>query len=533
MTTRPETDKSMPDAGVHSHRKAGEHSRGPGPVDPLIGKQIAGRFTLRKKLGQGGFGSVYLATQDSIGREVAVKLLHSDRSSNMADESRFFREARSIGGLRSQHTVQLYDFGQSEAGVLFMAMELAGGCTLAELLRQNCKLQAARAVRIAAQVCESLQEAHELGLVHRDLKPANLMVEDRTGCPDFLKVLDFGLAKAMNPEATCITNSGDVFGTPEYLSPEQAAGQGQVTAASDLYSLGVVLFRMLTGALPIKRESRVATAMAHIRERPRDIREYLPSIDERLALLVMSLLHKDPKTRPASAAILRAALLEILGEFEMRAETLLPETTGALRASHQTTEAIRREQGARHLLWGGLVVGCCVVAVSIFFLFVLPNISKENRQTAPAGKAVPPGDDVGPSTTARPAPSTAIAPQPAVRSAIRELRRAPQQATHLSRRALAHLRVRWLDVRTRPNGAVLELDGRIVGSTPSKVAIPDMGAPCSLTVRKPGYKTTGKSIDFDTMDEELFVALKKKRAHSPTKPKGAGAVDDGPAYWGD
>ena len=283
--------------------------------DPLIGRTLAGRFTLQRQLGKGGFGAVYEATQHPVGRSVAVKLLHKEHATDEEHVKRFFHEARSISRLRSSRTVELYDFGQGDDGALFMAMELARGVSLNRLVKTEGPLPAGRVAHIMIQVCESLAEAHDEGIVHRDLKPDNIMVDPERG--DALKVLDFGIAKILDAgDSAPMTVSGVINGTPSYLSPEQIRGQ-MVTALSDLYSAGLVAYYMATGVVPFRRESQLATVIAHLNDPAPDILDHAPDLPPGFAQLVMSLLAKRPEDRPRSALQLAEAFEAAVGRDEI------------------------------------------------------------------------------------------------------------------------------------------------------------------------------------------------------------------------
>ena len=281
------------------------------PHERWLNRRVGGKYTIESVLGEGGFGAVYRATQHPIGSEVAIKVLHSEELGQQEDAvQRFLREAESISQLSSPHTIRLHDFGQTEDGELYMVLELAQGEPLSQLLRRENKLSPERVVNIAAQICDSLAESHELGIVHRDLKPANIMVADRDG-EDFVKVLDFGVAKVLVPDDEGFkTRTGVICGTPSYLSPEQAKADG-IGPASDLYSLGAVMFRALAGRRVFEDQNAMKIIMAHLRQPPPELRKLAPEVPAELAAVVMALLQKDPSDRPASADALSERLRAI------------------------------------------------------------------------------------------------------------------------------------------------------------------------------------------------------------------------------
>jgi protein kinase-like protein len=278
--------------------------------DPLVGTLLAGRYRVLDRLGQGGFGAVYRAEQVSMGREVAVKVLHRALARDAHVIGRFRREARTACRLRDPHTVITHDFGETEDGTLYLVMELLFGKRLLDLLAQG-PLPAARAVRIAEQVCQSLAEAHAAGIVHRDIKAENVMVEDRPGEPDFVKVLDFGIAKIVEGDEgekgpPRITGHGQTVGTVEAMPPEQLRGE-RLDGRTDLYAVGVLLYRMLCGRPPFVGIP-ASVISAHLEHRPQPPRALRPDIPEALEAVVLDCLAKDPAGRPPSARALREEL---------------------------------------------------------------------------------------------------------------------------------------------------------------------------------------------------------------------------------
>jgi serine/threonine-protein kinase len=276
------------------------------PPDPLVGSMVADRFLVEGRLGAGGMGVVYGATQTAIGRKVALKVLHP----HLADETlyaRFRNEAAAASRLAHPNTITVFDFGRTESGALYIAMELIEGTSLDEEIRRVGALDWQRAARIGSQICGSLQHAHEQGVVHRDLKPENVMLLTRGSETDVVKVVDFGIAKIVEEDGTdqrqALTKTGMVFGTPQYMSPEQIRGE-RVDPRSDIYSTGVILYRMLSGALPFSARTLMGVLTKHLMDPPPAFAEVSPEIQVPTSLesLVLQMLAKDPDERPRSMA---------------------------------------------------------------------------------------------------------------------------------------------------------------------------------------------------------------------------------------
>lgn len=278
--------------------------------DRLSQAVSVGRYELVRKLGEGGMGEVWEARHRQLARPVALKVITPKREDDTTQRRRFEREARVTAALQSPHTVQLYDYGTTDQGQLFYAMELLEGMDLEALTQRHGVMPEERVVHLLLQVCHSLRDAHENGLVHRDIKPANLFVCRRGADRDFVKVLDFGLVKveATEPDAK-LTELGAVPGTPAYMAPELAQGD-DATPRSDLYALGCVAYQLLSGHMVFPDRSHpMQQIFAHAQEPPPGLDPAL-GVSERLEALVLACLAKDPADRPASVAALEDALRE-------------------------------------------------------------------------------------------------------------------------------------------------------------------------------------------------------------------------------
>ena len=284
-----------------------------GETDKLVGKILAGRYRVAKMIGEGGMGRVYLAEQKmgAATRKVAIKTLHPELSQDPQLVARFHRECETVIELSHPNTIQFYDFGELDDKTLYVVMEFIEGESLASVLSRG-PLDFGRIDRILMQICGSLGEAHERGIIHRDLKPENVLLTTRGGQTDYVKVLDFGIAKRSEAEdqsKTKLTKQGMVLGTPPYMSPEQFSGQ-QLDARSDIYSLGIMVYEMLTGRLPFEGKTPWEWATKHLTAAPAPL-ELTPlglQVPPQKRNAVMRALAKDREAR-------HATVLDFVREF--------------------------------------------------------------------------------------------------------------------------------------------------------------------------------------------------------------------------
>ncbi|XXF79535.1 protein kinase [Myxococcaceae bacterium GXIMD 01537] len=297
--------------------------RGP-DADPLVGTQL-GSFRLVRRLGRGGMGTVYLGEHISIGSRVAVKVLHGHLSAYPELVQRFYVEARAVNLIGHENIVGIFDLNAATPRP-YLIMEYLEGEPLSA--RVGAPLPAASWVPLLAQVCEALQATHQRGIVHRDLKPDNVFLVKRAGGPDFVKVLDFGIAKLTAGGVGPVTQAGVIVGTPEYMSPEQALG-GQVDGRADLYALGVIAYQLATGQLPFTEEAAAGLLLAHTSRPPPPPRAVCPDVSPVMERVILRALAKTPAERFEHAHALRAALEAALVE-EKRAGPSRPAPAPAL-----------------------------------------------------------------------------------------------------------------------------------------------------------------------------------------------------------
>ena len=289
----------------------------------LTGEVLDKRYEVLEQVGAGGMGVVYKARQRMIKRVVALKVLRPEVTSSESSVQRFLNEATAIASLKSPHTVTLYDFGVTRDGQLYYTMELLSGRPLSHIIRKDGALDYRRAVELVRQSCDSLEEAHDHGILHRDIKPDNIFVTEERG-RETAKVLDFGIAKLVNEdEGNSLTQTGMICGTPQYLSPEQVHGE-KACPASDLYSLGVVLYELLTGTPPFTATTPMKVMLKHLQEEIESmtVRNPRVRIPESLNLFVQRALEKKPADRFASVSEFRTALLKAVEDHRAAPRTI-------------------------------------------------------------------------------------------------------------------------------------------------------------------------------------------------------------------
>ncbi len=334
--------------------------------DGCLGRTFGGQFVALELIGKGAMGAVYRARDVRSKRDVALKVLPANVAQSEDVRVRFEREARAMLALVSPHSVRTYGFGASEHGHWFLAMELLVGETLGARLRRFGALSPEEAVRFARDVLKSLAEAHQKGIVHRDLKPDNLFLVN--GAPDggqLCKVLDFGIAKvATESELDPLeTHAGTVVGTPRYMSPEQARGL-PLDGRSDLYSVGVILYQMLTGAVPFEDRGAVMVMAKHMRELPPSLTDRAPHLASapELVSAVRVALSKSPEDRPQTAGeFLRRLEEAIQPGASCRPSVLSTTAAGAVGLTHRSTKRPTRPDTA----WWSLAVAACGVSLGL------------------------------------------------------------------------------------------------------------------------------------------------------------------------
>jgi eukaryotic-like serine/threonine-protein kinase len=277
--------------------------------DPFVGRVIDGRYEIQARIGEGGMGVVYKARQISIDRVIALKMLNQQMQGDQTWVQRFYNEAKACSRLQHPNTIRMFDFGQTQDGRLFMTMEFLDGVSLRDALQRG-PIAPQRVIKILIQCCASLAEAHSIGIIHRDIKPDNVFLLNMAGSPDFVKLLDFSVAKLLEGDRMK-TQAGVVFGTPQYMSPEQGRGL-PLDARSDLYALGILAFEMLTGNVPFNDDNAMTVIQMHLHGPVPPMPDSIPySVQQ----VVRRALEKDPARRYQSAGEMMQHCQQVFAEL--------------------------------------------------------------------------------------------------------------------------------------------------------------------------------------------------------------------------
>jgi serine/threonine-protein kinase len=382
----------------------------------LVGSIIADRYLVQRELGVGGMGRVYLCEHVKMGRQSAVKVMHRKMVTDAEAITRFNREAANASRISHQNVAAVYDFGETADGVIYLAMEYVEGEPLTDILARERALPPARAAEIVRQAGEALSAAHDLGIVHRDLKPDNIMIaRDRDG-RDLVKVVDFGIAKVAGLEAQKVTRTGLVIGTPEYMSPEQIAGD-PLDARSDVYSLGLVACNLFTGQLPFPSRTAQESILMRLTDPPKRLAELRPEVEwpATVQAVMDRALQRDAAFRYASASEFGRALRDAVAGLpvelpplpDLPAAPAIPPTrkVDAVRAA---TRPAAPSRGSRLPLVAAAAVLVAAVAVAAAMM-LSPRRGEVADTSAPESAAPSPAREtpVSDASAVAPLPSAA------------------------------------------------------------------------------------------------------------------------------
>ena len=370
------------------------------PTGPALPTVLAERYQLDRSLGNGGMGEVFEATDLTLHRNVAVKLLSPSLVQDEPARARFLREARALAQVNSPHVVAVYDAGEDDERP-YLVMELVEGTTVEHELERAGRLEPPRAVAIATDIASGLASAHEQGIVHRDVKPSNVFLTPL----DAAKIGDFGIARLERPDAT-LTLTGQTFGSPPYVAPEQATG-GKVDARADLYSLGCVLFQMLVGRPPFSGDDAVSLVYQHVHTTPPRVDSLHPEVPVALGDLVAGLMAKDPDDRPDSAEEVQRALESVPTEAVATATATATVPVTATAVLPRRAQAERRRKP-----WWPLVAGIAGVVV-LLALTTAAILARGDPTAAPSSPARRSSTSPSsPPTSASPSPSAPLPQTP-------------------------------------------------------------------------------------------------------------------------
>jgi serine/threonine-protein kinase len=505
---------SVPDAGVNTLDAVVSGTPPPSKVDAYLGKTIDGRYLVERKLGEGGMGVVYAGKHKVIDKKVAIKVLRGEMASDAELTERFLQEARAASAIGNPHIIDISDFGQLPDGSTYFVMEMLEGKSLSQLLYDaKGPMPVSRITAIGKQIAQGLSAAHRAQIIHRDLKPDNVMLVSRGSDQDFVKILDFGIAK-VGSGTKKMTRAGSVFGTPHYMSPEQAAG-ATVDHRTDIYALGVILYEMASGKVPFDADNFMGILTQHMYKSPVPIRALQPEVDvpPGLDAIILKLLSKKPEARYQS-------MDELTADLQKLDDGLLPEAvqemmarsggfnvpadyfrSSAMPAPVPATPALPK---SRTPLYVAVAAVATVLGVGAFIVMRGGN-SHATTPPPPTTTAA----SVAPPVPTPPLPSAALIP---VASAA-----TPAMHTIL--------------VSVTPADATITRDGQDLGTSPVALQLAD-GAIAALVVSKKGFKTA--NVPVDTSQPKVSVKLEWAfggggAGPAPAaKPKGGGGggIDD-------
>jgi eukaryotic-like serine/threonine-protein kinase len=506
--------------------QSGAQSGALGEVDPLVGLTISGRYRVHTLIGQGGMGKVFRAQQIPLGRPVALKVLEAHRV-DPDFQRRFFQEAAILARLQNPHTVTIYDYGRDN-DIYFIAMEFVSGGALDKVLEAEGPLAASRVLSLAQQICRSLRDAHGQGVIHRDLKPANVVLAKGEDGEELIKVLDFGLAKRLNATIPEDTQRDVVPGSPKYMAPELIRQQ-PIDGRTDIYSLGVMMYQMLAGAVPFDHATAVDILYAHLHEAPEPLSQRNPNaqIPKELEQLVMRCLAKTPDQRPAGARELYEALhaIELALNGAQRGRRGTPPVDPARSGMRPSAPSLRlttedmssaatpppQPRSQRRVLVAAGVLAALIASGALLWQLG----SEPSRALDPPGASEP--EPVLADVTAQVATDVA-AEQPESEPATET---APSADMVFSAKELGAPAQRsvTLIVTSEPKGARVLVRGRELGLTPGRFELrgsaAQPGASVTVQFALDGYAMRSVQRTIDARELEISAVLDPSSAQAP------------------
>jgi serine/threonine-protein kinase len=472
---------SVPQAPV-SHDSRPPPAPSSRDTDQYLGCTIDNRYKVEALLGEGGMGIVYQCRHKIIDKKVAMKILRGELAREKEVTDRFLIEAKAASAIGNEHVIDISDFGQLPDGAAYFVMEFLDGQPLSSILAGNTALPAARIVHVGLQLAKGLAAAHKAGIVHRDLKPDNIFLITRASDSDFVKVLDFGIAKVSSAATGRLTQAGSVFGTPHYMSPEQAAG-APVDHRGDIYAMGVILYEMASGKLPFEADNFMAILTQHIYKQPASLRSIAPNVPAGLEAIILKCLSKRPEQRYQSMEEFAADLQRFGSGATPTAVSEMVARSGGFSVPADFWKQPSTHDAIPLTKRWPMVIGLLAVASAVgFFVFS----SKEQQ----------------PQIADRPA---AVQIAPAAAEVVPSA--APEQLIITSQVVLA----------VEPLTAHVFQGDKDLGSSPVVVQVPE-GEKVDVEVRQDGYKPQTLSLDGSKQKLSISLEPAKPRHVAPARP---------------
>jgi eukaryotic-like serine/threonine-protein kinase len=491
--------------------------------DPLLGRVIDGRYRIEQQIGEGGMGVVYMATHTVLQKKLALKVLRGDNSRDADVVQRFMQEAQAATSIGHSNIIDISDFGRLSDGSVYFVMEYLAGTSLAEMIKKGGSVPVQEAVHLIRQIASALEAAHARGIVHRDLKPDNIFVIRQGGDPRFVKVLDFGVAK-VGGAASKLTKTGMVFGTPHYMSPEQAAGHS-VDQRTDIYALGVIMYEMFTGKVPFDADTFMGILSKHMFEQPARPTDIVGASLGALETVVLRTLEKNPDHRYQSMADLLVDLDTVAsgGSVQFGGRPGVPPPANLADALEPRTHAEVAIAQAERKQSGGGGKGIALVLLAIVALLFIGggvgigvflytgNDDGQALAQEPGDRAT---DDATHTVTANPPAIPPVVPPPVQNTNVQQNANVqPAQNTNVQ---VAPEQPR-IAISSDPSGAEVLLDGVMVGNTPVELPRPESGTQ-TITLRMRGFEETTRTISPQSA-QALSVTMDPERQASRAQPR--------------